>query len=202
MYPRLAGQHPFFLKRSFKSFQKKERINIPMYPYTQSHEVTPQDIADVAAYLASLKIYVSIPPHEGYAREGRGLYKDECSRCHGPEGRGKLKSSEKSVKFGPAIAGQYPQYLKRQIMEFKSGRRPNETDMTEAVEELTEEDIDDILAHVITLERHPGMSKANALKMMERIGKMMESLTKNTMGKEPIKVMEPEDEMDDEDDWK
>ncbi len=118
VYPRLAGQIRSILIRQLRSFKDKHRINLPMLPYTQDREMSEEDMIDVASYLSSLKIFVSIPFVDGDVKAGKKQFKSECKSCHGKEGRGKEQKGSSS-KFGPALVGQYPSYLKKQIINFR-----------------------------------------------------------------------------------
>ncbi len=60
-YPRLAGQSPIYLRQQLTAFRKRERINLPMFPYTQERELSEEDIRDIAAYLTSIKLPTKPP---------------------------------------------------------------------------------------------------------------------------------------------
>jgi cytochrome c553 len=191
-YPRLAGQIRSILIRQLKSFRDQHRINIPMLPYTQDRELPEEDMIDVASYLSSLRIYVTIPYVEGDVGAGKKGFKS-CRRCHGQEGRGKEKVG-KSEKFGPALVGQYPRYLKRQINNFRTGKRSYE-DMKEAANDISDEELNDILAYLNTIERHPGLSEEVAKETQERfnhvLGSLTETMKKSIKKDEPAKKDEP-----------
>jgi cytochrome c553 len=183
-YPRLAGQMRSILLRQLRSFRDKHRINIPMIPYTQDRELSEDDMIDVASYLSSLRIYVTIPYVEGDVKAGKKFFKSECGRCHGKEGRGKEKKGD-SEKFGPALVGQYPTYLRKQISNFKKGERHNE-EMEETAQDLEVADLENILAYLVTVERHPGLSEEVAKETQERFKSVLGSLaeTANANAKE------------------
>ena len=174
-YPRLAGQIRSILIRQLQSFKSQRRINLPMLPYTQDREMNDDDMVDVASYLSSLRIAVTIPYVEGDVPAGEKLFKSECSSCHGKEGRGKEQVG-KSKKFGPALAGQYPAYIIKQMTNFRTGKRRHE-DMEETAKELEATELTNILAFLVTVERHPGIADEVAKETQQRFKTVLGSLT-------------------------
>jgi len=53
-YPRLAGLPENYLAEQLLRFRKRERINIPMLPYTEERELPDEDLLAVSAYLSIL----------------------------------------------------------------------------------------------------------------------------------------------------
>ena len=167
-YPRLAGQSEKYLVRTLKSFKSRQRINIPMFPYTEERELPDKDIEDVAAYLASIKLptkpeafeptddaltrlrkverVVQIPRAPGNVDKGRALYDKECAACHGKDGGGRGSF--------PALRGQYTNYLERQVNLLMRGDRPHDEEKAGEgiLNEISAEDIRDVLAYVSTLD--------------------------------------------------
>jgi len=160
-YPRLAGLDETYLARQIRAFKTRERKNVPMYPYATERELPPDDVRDIARLLSQLELptrmpelppdasaldrlraavsVFDIPPVEGDSERGSTIYEDECSDCHGPEGWG-----EDDV---PQLAGQYTEYLRRQIEHFRSGQRKNE-DMDGVFDGITAADLDDLFAYL------------------------------------------------------
>lgn len=62
-----------------------------------------------------------------------------CMACHGPAGNS-------LVPTWPKLAGQHPEYLYKQLMDFKSGARVNES-MSPQVIPLNEQDFADLAAY-------------------------------------------------------
>lgn len=56
-----------------------------------------------------------------------------CALCHGPEG-------ESASAIYPRLAAQHPDYLTKQLKDFRDGRRKSET-MSDMVKDLKDEDI-------------------------------------------------------------
>jgi len=79
----------------------------------------------------------------GDAARGAELAVD-CADCHGDDGLG-----DEDV---PAIAGMDAAEQLKELMDFKSGAREDEEgDMTDSVEDLSEQDMADIAAYFATL---------------------------------------------------
>lgn len=71
-YPRLAGLPYEYIQEQLLSFKARERINIPMFPFTVERELNDQDIMDVSAYIAEMELSNRMPEMDedtdGYVR--------------------------------------------------------------------------------------------------------------------------------------
>ncbi|MCX7145143.1 MAG: c-type cytochrome [Sulfuritalea sp.] len=166
-YPRLAGQQVKYLESQLKAFRTRTRVNIPMYPYTQERELPNEDIKDVAAYLASIELptkwpvfkdsddaltrltlterVMIIPRVTGNLTNGEAIYQKKCVTCHGKTGMGR--------GMFPMLVGQYTSYLKRQMEKYVKGERPHdEEDVGGMLNALKEEDMQDILAYITSIQ--------------------------------------------------
>ena len=166
-YPRLAGQQVKYLESQLKAFRTRTRVNIPMYPYTQERELPNEDIKDVAAYLASIELptkwpvfkdsddaltrltlterVMIIPRVTGNLANGEAIYQKKCVTCHGKTGMGR--------GMFPMLVGQYTSYLKRQMEKYVKGERPHdEEDVGGMLSALKEEDMQDILAYITSIQ--------------------------------------------------
>ena len=166
-YPRLAGQQVKYLESQLKAFRTRMRVNIPMYPYTQERELPNEDIKDVAAYLASIELptkwpvfkdtddaltrltlterVMIIPRVTGNLANGEAIYQKKCVTCHGKTGMGR--------GMFPMLVGQYTSYLKRQMEKYVKGERPHdEEDVGGMLNALKEEDMQDILAYITSIQ--------------------------------------------------
>ncbi len=167
-YPRLAGQRATYLENQLRAFRARQRVNIPMFPYTQERELPDDDISEVAAYLASIALPTSppkfnddddaltrllamdkvmiVPRAEGDVANGMGIYQEECAYCHGKTGLG-------GGRF-PMLVGQYTNYLKRQMDVYAKGERPHDEDDGPGIlATIAEKDRQDILAYLTTLQQ-------------------------------------------------
>lgn len=119
-YPRLAGQHATVLIKQMTDVRAGRRDNPKMYPFADKHVIGPQDIADIALFLAKLPA----PPNNGKGKgdnlaRARKLYDADCASCHGDRGMGD------SDKFYPRVAGQHYEYLARESFAIRNGERRN-----------------------------------------------------------------------------
>lgn len=89
---------------------------------------------------------LSIPTTQTFAQDaakGKTLYAT-CIQCHGENGLGLVE------KKAPKIAGQHDWYIVKQVTEIKTGVRKN-PEMQPFVAKLSEQDIKDLAAYIITL---------------------------------------------------
>lgn len=87
---------------------------------------------------------LSLPGHAGEwagdASRGKIRSKAElCQECHGETGQG-------TAEHYPKLAGQWPAYIAKQLLDFQSGARKNEI-MTAMAADLSRQDIADIAAY-------------------------------------------------------
>ena len=98
--------------------------------------------------------YIAWVPKGSIAR-GRTLADDgvggaaECESCHGPSLRG--------GGLGPPLAGQYPGYLMRQLVAFRSGARsgPMSASMRDMTADLSNDDMVALSAYIGSLSPRP-----------------------------------------------
>ncbi len=84
-----------------------------------------------------------------------------CGACHGMDGN--------SVNPDwPKLAGQVPEYLVKQLHDFKAGRRSNET-MSPMAQPLSSQDIEDLAAYFSSQKVVPGEGKADLRARGEQI---------------------------------
>ncbi len=168
-YPRLAGQPSAFLVRQLELFRERERPNLAMVEYVDHRQMPDQDIADIAAFLTAIELPTRLPPMDesdpdynalerllqaktvmqipraaGDVQAGEKLYRKECASCHGREGWGK---HEKGV---PMLAGQYTNYLWRQVAKYRDGIRIHDPEDPEdrLLSEFADEDLENIFAYL------------------------------------------------------
>lgn len=118
--PRIAGQHYRVLAKQLVDFRHGKRWDFRMEGMADQHHLgKPQDIADVAVYVAGL----TRPGNRGigsgeFAEEGRRLYAARCQSCHG------IAAGGDPSRGIPLLAGQHYGYLMRQMYDAVDGRRP------------------------------------------------------------------------------
>ncbi len=160
-YPNLAGQHSDYIVKQLKAFKAGDRKDPLMGP--MAAPLSEQDMADVAAYFASL-------PRDGASQDaggseaagsasaapvayvpnpaaGKSLYElgdasrsiGACIGCHGSEGNS-------DVLIYPNLSNQHPEYIAKQLLNFKNNSRTNYA-MNQFAGAMTEDDIADMAAY-------------------------------------------------------
>ncbi len=145
-FPHLAGVSELYLRKQLLDYQSGRRVHRLMQPITA--RMSPQQIADTAAYYASLTPPAPAQPDAGPADliergqtlDARGDETKQllaCATCHRPRGTG-------LSLLIPALAGQPSAYLQAQLQAWKTGFRKNdETGLMAAVaQKLEDGDID------------------------------------------------------------
>ncbi|MEZ8930023.1 MULTISPECIES: cytochrome c [unclassified Vibrio] len=155
-YPKLAGQHEKYLEKQLKELKLgmtsggKQGRNEPVMG-AMAMSLSEEDMADLAAYYASLPISSNSTP-ENVVDEGKVLYTagnaergvTACIACHGPRGNGTELSGF------PKISGQHADYIKAQLEKFRDGNRNNDMNamMRDVAKKLTDADIDTLSKYV------------------------------------------------------
>jgi cytochrome c553 len=118
--PRIAGQHYSVLLKELVDFRHGKRWDFRMEEHAKKHFLeTPQDVADVAAFVAQLEGGGDRGIGDGvHAADGARLFGARCASCHGPSGAGNAR------KVVPRLGGQHYAYLMRQMYDAVDGRRP------------------------------------------------------------------------------
>jgi len=166
-YPRLAGQAASFIAKQLRLFRARKRQNLPMVSYTEERELPDEDILDISIYLSQISLPTRLPPLEkkkfdaferllqakkvlniaradGNVKLGKKLYNKECRYCHGRDGWGKKKRGI------PMIAGQYTNYLWRQVNKFINKERIHDEDEPDDdfLKNFTHEELQNIFAYL------------------------------------------------------
>ena len=87
--------------------------------------------------------------------KGATLFNGVCSSCHGAEGNA-------GAPIYPKLAQQHPEYLAKQLAEFKSGKRANAV-MSGFAAGLSEDDMRNIAAYLSTTKAKAGFAKDKEL---------------------------------------
>ncbi len=170
-YPRLAGQPAAYLERQLLLFRQRKRPNIPMLEYMDERQMPDADIRDVSAYIASVELPSQLPPIDeatydplqrlllakrtiniplapGDIEAGREIYQRECRSCHGTAGEGSQRHAV------PMLAGQYTDYLWRQVEKYRKGIRFHDPDDPEdrLLSAFSDTEVRDIFAYMSTVD--------------------------------------------------
>lgn len=138
-YPQLAGQHATVLLKQMTDIRSGKRLNPRMHPFVSQDVVPTEELAHIAAYLASLPTPSGNGKGDGRSLEHGGkLYARDCARCHGDEGEGSAD------KFIPRLAGQHFSYLVREnkaIQNASGHRRDADPAMIKVISHYSYKDI-------------------------------------------------------------
>ena len=94
-------------------------------------------------------------PAKPDANLGSQKYGAVCAACHGADGNS-------GTPANPKLAQQHPEYIVKQLQEFKSGKRPSPI-MQGFAAQLTEQDMVNIGAYLGTQKAKPGFAKDKEL---------------------------------------
>ncbi len=151
-YPRLAGLPQYYLLTMVDKYKSGELEYQAMTVVGGLRNLSKEDIESLAAYLSDIDLAtrspLDIPTPEGAEVEkGEDLYQGDCKTCHGRKAEGSKK------KESPPLAGQYSEYLARQIEMFKKKERIHANDEEdETFADYEPQNIKDILAYIATLD--------------------------------------------------
>ncbi len=126
--PNLGGQKAAYLEVALQGYRDGTREHPTMV--AQASSLSDQEIADVAAYLATLGAETveaggdDAPPFEKAAT---------CAACHGQNGIG-------ASPVWPTLAGQHESYLVHSLNQYRDGSRTNAV-MAPMAAPLTDEDV-------------------------------------------------------------
>lgn len=123
--PKLAQQHPEYLAKQLANFKSGERKNAIMSGMAAA--LSPEDMANVAAYFGSQKVKLGSAKSNTAGSLGEKIYRGgiasvgvpACASCHGATGAGL------PVQF-PRLSGQHADYVVTQLKAFYSGERAND----------------------------------------------------------------------------
>jgi cytochrome c553 len=149
VWPKLAGQHAFYIEKELRDFQNKKRLDPTMAPMVAG--LTAVDIENIAAYFASLSSTVEAASADKI-KLGEKLYKagkadnglPACIACHGPNGAGSAPA-----RF-PRIGGQHAAYLAKALKDFKSESRDNDHQamMRDIAGRMTNKEIEAVASYI------------------------------------------------------
>jgi cytochrome c553 len=144
-FPILAGQNSRYLYFQLRDFKEGRRKHPVMNPRVE--QLSKEDIIDLAAYFAAqTPISTQFRPDPAKASKGRAKAEQVlCSMCH----LGHFKGQNEV----PRVAGQYYEYIAKQLHDFRALRRTNDAgNMTSVARTLSDADIDDLAQYVAGLQ--------------------------------------------------
>ena len=153
-YPRIAGLPQYYLEKQLADFKGRKRINKPMVPVFKNWRFNQDAITAVSAFVSQLslagferthyepspEVLAQFDGKDEMLEVGEDIFQD-CIQCHGEQARGK------EDKESPPLVNQYPNYLRKQIVEFASGHRTHENSES-LFGELETDEIEALLAYL------------------------------------------------------
>jgi len=143
-YPILAGQSWRYVYIQLKDFKEGRRSNPVMSPLAAS--LSREEMIALGNLFAAQKPQGIAFKADGARVEAGKKISDAvlCPMCHlgGFVGQNEI----------PRVAGQYPQYVKKQLNDFKAKRRTNDAgNMTSVAGTLSDEDIENLSHYIANL---------------------------------------------------
>jgi cytochrome c553 len=125
LIPKLAGQRGNYISKQIRNYQAGARTHEIMDAMAMT--VSDDDLADIAAYFASQNKMKGDGSAENQL--GKKLFLNggiskmalACVNCHGERGNG----IESPISAFPVIGGQYKDYIRQQLINFRDGNRTN-----------------------------------------------------------------------------
>lgn len=110
-----------------------------------------------AAVFSSVAAEVAAPVKPDLAK-GEASFAGVCAACHAPDGNS-------LIPVNPKLAQQHPEYLLKQLLEFKAGKRENAV-MTGMAAALSEDDMKNISYWLGSKKATPGAAKEKDLVLL------------------------------------
>jgi cytochrome c553 len=150
--PSLAAQQPIYFAAATQEYLTGARESAPMDPMLR--KMSKLDIESAALYYASQTPAQRGAPPVGDAAAGEPKTA-VCGGCHGSHG----VSTDAAT---PSLAGQDPQYLTHAIKAYRTTRK--HALMSRLVSNLSDQDIDNIVAFYVTQKSKPAEDGQNLLR--------------------------------------
>jgi cytochrome c553 len=139
--PSLAGQHPQYTIKQLNDYRSGKRKSAVMEVYAKN--LSPQDVVDLAAYLAKQPRPLDSARKSAAARLGEKIYRygnpergiPACASCHGATGMGLPPRY-------PALKGQSAAYTQNRFAAFRSGARELAPAMYDIALRLRDEEVE------------------------------------------------------------
>lgn len=143
-FPILAGQSWRYIYVELKDFKEGRRSDPAMSPIAAG--LSREDMIEFGNFFAAQKPLPIAFKADGAKVEAGRKISDAvlCPMCHlgGFVGQNEI----------PRVAGQYPQYVKKQLHDFKAKRRTNDAgNMTSVAGTLSDDDIESLAQYIANL---------------------------------------------------
>lgn len=143
-FPNLAGQNARYLYLQLKDFKEGRRNDPLMSPIAKQLE--KNEMQTLAKYFSEQKAKpISFKSDNARAAAGKKIADDAlCPMCHlgGLVGQNEI----------PRVAGQHPDYVRKQLTDFRARTRTNDAgSMTAYSANLSDDDIENLVHYIGTL---------------------------------------------------
>lgn len=140
-YPILAGQSWRYIYIELKDFKEGRRSDPQMSPMAAN--LSRDDMIALGNYFAAQKqAPIKIQVDDGKVKAGKAKSDETlCTMCHlgGFVGQNEI----------PKVAGQWPKYIQKQLLDFKAKRRTNDAgNMTSVAATLSDADIENLSQYI------------------------------------------------------
>ena len=125
MFPRLAGQHAWYIEQQLKEFRAQTRGDpyAIAYMWGMANQLSNPTIDALAKYFSSQTPGPGVPHSKAVIARGQAIFEQgiatqgvrACAACHGPQALG-------SAQF-PRLAGQHAEYIMKQLQSFQDNMR-------------------------------------------------------------------------------
>ncbi len=138
--PILQGQHPEYLVKQLQEFKNGKRKSAVMAGFAAT--LSDDDMRHVAAFYASKKPVNGVARNKDSVLLGEQIWRGgimnkgvpACAACHSPNGAG-------LPALYPRIGGQHADYTEQQLLQFRSGERGNNPQMTTIADKMSDREI-------------------------------------------------------------
>lgn len=126
-FPHLAGQRPEYLAKQLRDFASGRRANDDQAMKAQAEALGNEEVEQIVAHFSGQQAQAGQQVSIAVTNGAQKLFADgdperaiaPCSTCHGPEAKG--------TELAPALAGQHTDYLEKQLEDFATGKRQNDS---------------------------------------------------------------------------
>ncbi|MEO7623080.1 MAG: c-type cytochrome [Gallionella sp.] len=148
--PKLAGQRANYITKQIRNYQEGMRTHEIMEAMAET--INEDELADIAAYFShqtKMKGKGKTENKRGkdlFVRSDTSKMMIACVNCHGEKGKG-IESPKSAF---PVLGGQSKEYIRQQLINFRSGDRRNSPYkiMNRIAESLTDIDIESLADYV------------------------------------------------------
>lgn len=138
--PKLAQQHPEYLFKQMVEFKDGTRQDAIMSGFAAM--LSEEEARNISWWLATQEAKPGVAREKELVFEGERIYRGgipdrnipACAGCHSPNGAG-IPSQY------PRLSGQFAEYTEKQLIDFREGKRVNNSQMTDIAAKMNNREI-------------------------------------------------------------